>query len=585
MKKRTRLPGLLLLAAGAIVGARSALAWPGPQTAVRQPDPPQSVQPLPPPPGPVPPGAPGLPPPGALPQAILPPQGPPAQLPGVPATPTPGAAKEPAAGAGASIKDIVIEPGAGPTQANPTNRQEPSLSLEWIAPATAKLGQPVTCQIIVRSLSTARLHQVVLRARIPADVTVKATEPKGGADGEVLVWELGTMEAREERRIDLLLVPTAKTSLALNAYVTFTGTSTARLDIREPRLTLKAQAPTRVITGDPATVTLTVSNPGDATAEMVRVKATLTDGLEHGRGQTVEFNLDTLGPKESRTVLVTCSAKTVGPQTCTAVATAEPGLSAQDTAAIEIVAPRLDVAVTGPGMRYLDRHAVIHFKVTNPGTATANHVSLTDQVPPGFRVLSASEGGRHDFVSRAVVWFLGDLPPGRSKEVDLELVAINPGEHKNKAVVTAARGLHADAEVCTRVEGLPALLMELVDLDDPIEVGKETAYEIHVTNTGTKTETNLQVTCTLPEQMEFRAAQGAGGCAFKTQGREVAFEPVAKLAPRADAIYRVKVRCVAPGDVRFQARMRADGLSQPVLREESTRIYGDEADAPAAPKQ
>src|SRR5262249_29514966 len=162
---------------------------------------------------------------------------------------------------------------------------------------------------------------------------------------------------------------------------------------REPKLVLKASAPVRVIQGEPATVMLTVSNPGDATAEFVKVKATLTDGLEHGRGQHVEFNLDSLGPKESRTVLVACGARAVGPQRRSAAAPGGSGLMSQDTAAIEVVAPRLEVSVTGPGMRYLDRHAVLRFKVTNPGTATANHVSLTDLVPPGFKVLGASDGG------------------------------------------------------------------------------------------------------------------------------------------------------------------------------------------------
>jgi hypothetical protein len=56
------------------------------------------------------------------------------------------------------------------------------------------------------------------------------------------------------------------------------------------------------------------------------------------------------------------------------------------------------------------------------------------------------------------------------------------------------------------------------------------------------------------------------------------------LAPRVDAIYRVSVRCLAAGDLRFQARMKADGLTLPVLREESTRVYGDEAEVSGSHK-
>ena len=112
-------------------------------------------------------------------------------------------------------------------------------------------------------------------------------------------------------------------------------------------------------------------------------------------------------------------------------------------------------------------------------------------------------------------------------------------------------------------------------------MGAETSYEIRVTNTGTKTETNLQLTCTVPDKMEFRGARGPAGCQFKQEGRDIIFEPLPRLAPRADAIYRVKVRGLAAGDLRFQARMRADDLTVPVLKEESTKVYGDEAEVPA----
>jgi uncharacterized repeat protein (TIGR01451 family) len=483
------------------------------------------------------------------------------------------------AGGGMSVKDIIVDGTAGQTNDNPTGRQEPALSLEWIGPATAKVGQPVTYQVIVKNTSPCRVYQVAVHARTPAGATLNATEPKAGNEDGMLVWNLGIMEARQEKRLDLQIVPGATGSLACHALVTFTGVSSARLEVHEPKLAIKSLAPKNVIAGDPATVTLTVSNPGDATAEYVKVRATLSDGLEHPQGKAIEFDLGNLAPNESRNVFVLCGAKTAGSQKVEAVASAEPRLSAQETVAIEVLSPRVELSMTGPGMRYLDRHATFVFKVTNPGTAVANHVNLVDHIPAGFKVVAASDGGQHDFVSRTVSWFLGDLPPDKPKEVRLELVAVNPGEHKNTATVVAARGLKAQGEVSTRIEGLPALLMELVDLDDPLEVGAETSYEIRVTNTGTKTETNLQLTCTVPDKMEFRGAKGAAGCNFKQEGKEIVFEALPKLAPRADAIYRVKVRGLEPGDMRFQARMKADGLTVPVLKEESTKVYGDDAEA------
>jgi uncharacterized repeat protein (TIGR01451 family) len=549
MKRTSRRIGLTLLLSGAVL-ATAGWAW---------------GQVLPPPvPSPAEPGK-----PVQLPQQATPtpaPQSGPVQT--LPVLP-------PARGP-ASIKDIAIEVSDLPNQGNPTGRQEPGVGLEWVCPSTARLGQPVICTIIVKSLSTNRLHNVTIHSRMPAAGKVVGTEPKAEQDGDLMAWNLGTLEPRQEKRIDVQVVPTAKGSLACHAFVTFTGSSTARVEVREPKLSMTITGPKKAVIGDAVPVTLLISNPGDAPAERVKVKAVLSDGLEYARGPVAEFNLDNLGPGESRTVVLMCNGKSVGGQSCTALATADPELACNDTVSFDVIAPALDVVVSGPALRYLDRPATLSFRVTNPGSATANHVTLTEIVPTGFKVMNASHGGRHDFVTRSVVWYMGDLEPGASKDVTLELMAINPGEFKHVATVTAARGLKAQGETSTRVEGLSALLMELVDTEDPVEVGKQTSYEIRVTNTGSKTETNLQLTCTIPEQMEFKGAKGPAGCPFRIEGREVIFNALPKLAPRVDAIYRVNVRCLAPGDARFQARVRADGLTQPVLREESTRVYGDE---------
>src|SRR5262249_35623497 len=131
-------------------------------------------------------------------------------------------------------------------------------------------------------------------------------------------------------------------------------------------------------------------------------------------------------------------------------------------------------------------------------------------------------------------------------------------------------------ETETRVEGLSAMQFELVDLEDPIEVGANCRYEIRVTNTGSKTETNIQVVCTVPEKMDFASAQGAGNCHYRVEGKEIVFDPLPKRAPRADAVSRINGRAKAPGDLRFKARIKADSLDEPVNKEESTRVYADQ---------
>ena len=53
------------------------------------------------------------------------------------------------------------------------------------------------------------------------------------------------------------------------------------------------------------------------------------------------------------------------------VAEAEAGLRSKDTAAVSVIMPRLDLVLSGPGLRYLGRKAQYTLKVTNPGDATS----------------------------------------------------------------------------------------------------------------------------------------------------------------------------------------------------------------------
>jgi uncharacterized repeat protein (TIGR01451 family) len=358
--------------------------------------------------------------------------------------------------------------------------------------------------------------------------------------------------------------------------VTFTGSSAMRIRVREPKLLIKATAPEKVLIDEGATFLLTVSNPGDHPAEQVKIHAELTEGLVSPRGQKISFDVGNLAPGETRSVQVICEAKAGGEQKCSASAEAEGGLKAADAASVNVVVPRIDLEVVqAPKLRYLDRPATYVFKVTNTGDAPAANVMVSDLIPAGFKYVSASNGGRHDFSTRTVSWFLGEIPPGQSREVKLDLVAVNPGEHHHRLITQASRGLKAESEVVTRVEGLSAILLEVVDLEDPVEVNADTSYEIRVVNTGSKTETEIKLVCTLPDQMQFKSATAPQGLQAQVNGNEITFDVLPRLAPRADAVYRVNVKAIGPGVVQFKTKLTSTNLVDPVHKDEATRIYQD----------
>jgi uncharacterized repeat protein (TIGR01451 family) len=498
--------------------------------------------------------------------------------PAAPPVPTPAAPMPVPVAPTTAAKPVTPEPvPESPEMA--AGRQEPAVSLEWVGNPIAKVGAPADYSLVVRNTCNIPVQQVAVRVRVPAGLNVVGAEPRADNAGGVLTWDLGTLMAKQERVMQLKLQAEAKGDVTPQAWVSFTGSSVMRIRVREPKLVLKCSVAEKVLVGDAAAFTLNVSNPGDGSADVVKIKAMLSEGLEHARGNKIDFEIGNLAPGESRNVTLLCATRAGGVQKCEATAEAEGGLVAKDTASLNVIMPRLDLQVVGPRLRYLDRKAIYSLRVTNPGDAAASNVTVADMVPAGFKVLAASDGGRHDFQTRTVSWFLGEVGPGQTREVKLEVQAVNPGEHEHKATAVGARGLRAESKLLTRVEGLAALLVEMVDTEDPIEAGGDTAYEIRITNTGSKTEENIKLIATVPEKMQFKNAQGP--IRYQEQGKTIVFDPIPALAPQANAIIRINVKALDAGTERFKIQVTSLNLTDPVVKMEATRIYSD-APEPAA---
>jgi uncharacterized repeat protein (TIGR01451 family) len=155
----------------------------------------------------------------------------------------------------------------------------------------------------------------------------------------------------------------------------------------------------------------------------------------------------------------------------------------------------------------------------------------------------------------------------------LVTIPIEAGEQKLRVEGHAQQNLRSEDEEVIVVEAIPQLVFEIVDEADPIEVGADTVYQIRVTNEGSKAATNVQVAAALPAELKPVAADGAtrGG----VQGQTVIFEPLGKLAPQAEAIFKVQATGMRTGDYTIRVQVTSDDLQTPVTKEEPTRVYAD----------
>jgi hypothetical protein len=145
------------------------------------------------------------------------------------------------------------------------------------------------------------------------------------------------------------------------------------------------------------------------------------------------------------------------------------------------------------------------------------------------------------------------------------------GNVASNARANAYCAADAAAAAKTAVVGVPAVLMEVVDVVDPLEIGKDTTFIITATNQGTATDINIRIVADLENTMQYVAAGGA--TENKGAGNRIEFAPLATLAPGAKAEWRITAKALAPADHRLTVNMTSDLRKRPVMETESTTLY------------
>lgn len=451
--------------------------------------------------------------------------------------------------------------------------QQPSVALEKVSPSEIQVGKPATFALYVRNTGQIAAQHVTVTDHVPNGTQLidARPQPQQSSDGS-LVWNLGTMQPGEETQITLQVMPQTEGEIGSTAHLSFAAAATSRSISTRPQLTIEQTAPPKVLIGEPLIVGITISNPGSGPATGVIIEEDVPAGLSHAAGSQLEYDVGVLRPGESKHLDLSLRAERAGVTQNRIQVRGDAGLAAQHVAQIEVVAPQLQVVVDGPKRRFLDRQATYTLQIGNPGTATARDIDLMAYLPRGMKFVSTDSQGRYDPSQHAVLWSLAELQPGQSGAVKLAAIPIEPGEQKIQIEGRGALNLSAKAEQLVHVEQAAELVHTVKDLDEVIEVGSETTYEIRVSNTGTKAATNVRIAAIMPPGLA--AITGDGPTRYSGDATQITFAPLERLNPQEEVLYRVQVQSRAPGDQIVRVQLSADDLPT-VTREESTRVYQD----------
>lgn len=444
------------------------------------------------------------------------------------------------------------------------------VKLEKCMPKQVQTGGEFEYTIKVTNLTDGDLTEVVVTDTLDANIQHKSSTPPANIRGDKFVWAFSGLGPKQAVEIKGIAIAVVSGVLKNCADVTYKMPVCVQSVSVQPNIVVTKTAPAEVSICDPINVVFKVENSGTGPANNARIIDELPEGLVTAQGSTkIEIPMGSLLAGTARSVAVSLMAQRPGTFVNKAVVIAD-GINVESpTVTTTVKKPVLKITKTGPDEQYLDRELTYEITVTNIGDWPAIDTVIEESASGGLRFVKASQGGT--LVKDKVLWKIAKLNPGATAKTFVIYMPDGFGKIVNPATASAVCADAVKATAQTEIKGVPAILLEVVDITDPIKVGNDVTYRITVTNQGSAVGTNIVIKAILESEMEY--VRNAGATQGSFAGDTVTFTPLPSLNPRTRASWEVTVKAKAVGDVRFKATMRSDQLTRDVEETEATTFY------------
>ncbi len=437
-------------------------------------------------------------------------------------------------------------------------------------PEEVQLNKDFDYKVAVTNMTDRPVMDVVLTEHMPSNFKMVSGSHNPKTEGNKIIWDLGWLDAGESKEVMVKGMATNTNCVKTCATIDYVMPACAAVQVVQPELKLSKTATSRALLCDPVMYEYVVTNTGTGDAKNITITENLPAGLTSNGSNRISIDAGTLKPGQSKSYEVELDSAKTGSFTSRAMAQSSTGLKAESNNTSTIVnQPVLVITKTGPEKQFIGRNVTYQITLTNKGDAPATDVVLEDMLPDNAMDVSATNGGK---VSKGkVTWMFDSIAPNSSRKVSVTMKPGEAGTLVNRVMAKAECAEDVNASARTVVTGIPAVLLEVIDMEDPVEIGNVEIYVITATNQGSMADTNIQIVCTLEEEQQYLRSSGA--TSGRVQGNQVIFAPLRSLAPKQKATWRVTVKALKPGDVRFKVTMNTDELNRPVEETEATNLY------------
>ena len=453
--------------------------------------------------------------------------------------------------------------------------EDTTLLIERFVPNTVRPGEEYTYELKLTNRSAYRLDEIILKEKIPANFKITEVMPTPKKRGNVMMWKFDFMAPNQKEIISITgkALKPGKITHRGNADLNFhLGQMNAIMEVVNPSLLFGLEAPKNVIVQQDFPVKLKFKNNGTASVLGAYLEHTFKNFKTARGNNKVKIEIGNLNPGDSKEFILHLKGIRTGEFTNKLVAKAKEGVTASKTMVIKVTQPKLEISGTAPKMRYVGNKISYRIKVKNTGNGEAKNLRVKLTLPSGTKFASATEGGKP--IKNDIVWNFGSLNSNEEKSFKASVIGTKIMLVPAKATAVALGTNIVSTSFSTDVQGIPALLLVVNDVNDPVPIGGNEIYKIIIKNQGSLSATEVQVQCQLEDSMELVSTDGPTTAAGEKNG-VVMFKPLTALGVGETATWTVVVKAKSEGDVRFGASVKCKQLQRRVSEFESTEFYAD----------
>jgi len=466
----------------------------------------------------------------------------------------------------------------------------PKIKIEKTGPDEGILKEKVVYTITLTNPGQADANDVVVKDTLPEGFSYEESSlPPTNVEEKLITWSIGVLPKDATKKFTVTLKADKTGTWTNTVQVTSNEappqTGMAVTKIGAPELYILKDGPAELRRGMPANYSVVVKNNGNAVARDVFIRDAIPAGMKYRNitdGTTLRWNIGELPPGQSKTFTYTLETPTVGTFINEAFVFMKnkQGAVHKVTHKTRVVAPDIKLTKKGSSLIFLNKPANYTIVITNDGDGSAKEMVLVDTLPKHLDYITSTPRGvfrpAKDNQLATLTWKLGDIPAKKEITIDLQVRANQTGRCTNSAKLRsdsqeppAIQPLEASCD--TNIQGVAAMAINSYDTEDPVEIGKQTIYVIETRNEGTSPCTNVKMTDTLDDEMEFVSANGP--VPFKVEGNKISFEPVPILQPGEKLTYKIVCKAVKEGSAKNHAELIYDQFQKPIIDEEGTTVY------------